>query len=136
METALGVVTVWRPDRRRAHIGRVKRHARNDGDDHPGARALRRRGGGQGGGVDIGWGNVLDAFNAIIADIDAHDDNQRTKDRSLSCAVQTATTAPADRACTQLTEESTVLVAIAPLPPTCYLQHHKRVLASFYPVPT
>jgi hypothetical protein len=42
-------------------------------------------------------------------------------------------TSPAATACTQLTEDDNIFVAIAPLQPTCYLQHDVPVVASIYP---
>jgi hypothetical protein len=83
-------------------------------------------------GVNIDWGSVPDAFNAIINNINAHGGiNGRTIVPYL-VAVNPTGTAPAATACTQLTEDDTVFVAIAPLQATCYLQHNTPVVASIY----
>ena len=47
-------------------------------------------------------------------------------------AVNPSGTAPAATACTQLTEDDTVFVAIGPLEATCYLEHDTPVVASIY----
>jgi hypothetical protein len=83
-------------------------------------------------GVDISWGNVPDAFNAIIANINAHGGINGRKIVPYIVAVNPTGTAPAATACTQLTEDDTVFAAIAPLQATCYLQHNVPVVASIY----
>jgi Periplasmic binding protein len=84
-------------------------------------------------GIDINWGSVPDAFNAVIKDINAHGGINGRKIVPYIVAVNPTGTAPAQTACTQLTEDDTVFVAIAPLSPTCYLQHNTLVVASVYP---
>ena len=84
-------------------------------------------------GVNIDWGSVPDAFNAIIKDINAHGGINGRKIVPYLVAVNPTGTAPAATACTQLTEDDTVFVAISPLMATCYLQHNTPVVASIYP---
>ncbi len=84
-------------------------------------------------GVNIDWGSVPDAFNAIIKDINAHGGINGRKIVPYLVAVNPTGTAPAATACTQLTEDDTVFVAISPLMATCYLEHNTPVVASIYP---
>ncbi len=83
-------------------------------------------------GVDISWGSVPDAFNAVIANINAHGGINGRKIVPYIVAVDPTGTAPAATACTQLTEDDNIFVAIAPLQATCYLQHNVPVVASIY----
>jgi hypothetical protein len=83
-------------------------------------------------GVNISWGSVPDAFNAIIDNINAHGGINGRKIVPYLVAVNPTGTAPAATACTQLTEDDTVFAAIAPLQATCYLQHNVPVVASIY----
>lgn len=83
-------------------------------------------------GVNIDWGSVPDAFNAIIDNINAHGGINGRKIVPYIVAVNPTGTAPAATACTQLTEDDSVFVAIAPLQATCYLQHGTSVVASIY----
>jgi hypothetical protein len=83
-------------------------------------------------GVDINWGSVPDAFNAVIANINAHGGINGRKIVPYIVAVDPTGTAPAATACTQLTEDDNVFAAIAPLQATCYLQHNVPVVASIY----
>ena len=83
-------------------------------------------------GVNISWGSVPDAFNAVIADINAHGGINGRKVVPYLVAVNPTGTAPAATACTQLTQDDTVFVAVAPLSATCYLQHNTPVVASVY----
>jgi hypothetical protein len=90
-------------------------------------------------GVNISWGSVPDAFNAVIADINKHGGINGRKIVPYLVAVNPTGTAPAATACTQLTEDDTVFAAVAPLDATCYLQHNTPVVASVYasgPSPT
>ncbi len=84
-------------------------------------------------GVDISWGSVPDAFNAVIDDINAHGGINGRKIVPYIVAVNPTGTAPAATACTQLTEDDTVFVAISPLMATCYLEHDTPVVGSVYP---
>ncbi|MGO8860631.1 MAG: hypothetical protein ACLQRH_07670 [Acidimicrobiales bacterium] len=82
--------------------------------------------------MDIDWGSVPDAFDAIIANINAHGGINGRHIVPYLVAVNPTGTAAAATACTQLTEDDTVFVAIAPLQATCYLQHGTPVIASLY----
>jgi len=133
MGSALAVVTVW------ALLGVAPVSAASNGT--PGVTSTTIRVGVpyvdvaavKAVGVDIDWGSVPDAFNAIIANINAHGGINGRKIVPYIVAVNPTGTAPAATACTQLTEDDTVFVAIAPLQPTCYLQHNTPVVASIYP---
>ena len=83
-------------------------------------------------GVNISWGSVPDAFNAVINDINAQGGINGRKIVPYLVAVNPTGTAPAATACTQLTEDDKIFVAIAPLEATCYLQHDVPVVASIY----
>src|SRR3974390_1349710 len=65
-------------------------------------------------GVDISWGSVPDAFNAVIATINAHGGINGRKIVPYIVAVNPTGTAPGATACTQLTEDDTVFAAVAP----------------------
>ena len=73
-------------------------------------------------GVNINWGNVTDAFNAIIANVNAHGGINGRKIVPYIIAVDPTGAAPAATVCTQLTQDDKVFAVIAPLEPTCYLQ--------------
>ncbi|HLN16768.1 MAG TPA: ABC transporter substrate-binding protein [Acidimicrobiales bacterium] len=81
-------------------------------------------------GVNLNWGSIPDAFNAIIANMNAHGGINGRKIVPYIVAVNPTGTAPAATACTQLTQDDHVFVAIAPLMPTCYLQNGVPVIAS------
>jgi hypothetical protein len=83
-------------------------------------------------GVDIDWGSVPDAFNAVIDNLNAHGGINGRHIVPYIVAVDPTGTAPAATACTQLTEDDNVFVAVAPLQATCYLQHGIPVIASLY----
>src|SRR6516225_5665413 len=83
-------------------------------------------------GVDIDWGSVPDAFNAVIDHINAQGGINGRKIVPYLVAVNPTGTAPAATACTQLTEDDNIFVAVAPLDATCYLQHDTPVVASVY----
>ncbi|GEM_PF-883713 len=86
-------------------------------------------------GVDINWGSLPDAYMAIIANINAHGGiNGRKIVPDIIGVAPSA--APAATTCTQLTEDDPVFVAIAPLQPTCYLQHGVSVINSLEPATT
>lgn len=73
-------------------------------------------------GVDLNWGNVTDAYKAVFANINAHGGINGRKIVPFIVAVDPTGSAPAATACTQLTQDDKVFVALAPLAPTCYLQ--------------
>ena len=81
-------------------------------------------------GVDIDWGNVPDAFNAIIADMNAHGGINGRRVVPYILAVNPTGPAAAATACTKLTQDDQVFVAIAPLEPTCYLQNGVPVVGA------
>ena len=83
-------------------------------------------------GVNLNFGNVPDAFEAIIDDINAHGGINGRKIVPYLVAVNPVGTAPAATACTRLTEDDAVFVAIGPLEATCYLEHDTPVVASIY----
>jgi hypothetical protein len=84
-------------------------------------------------GVNMDWGSVPDAFNALIHNINAHGGINGRKIVPYIVAVNPVGTAPAATACTQLTEDDSVFAVLAPLDATCYLQHNVPVVASIYP---
>jgi hypothetical protein len=75
-------------------------------------------------GVSLDFGNFPDAYNALIADMNAHGGINGRRIVPYVIPVSPIGTAPAATACTQLTEDDTVLVAISPNQPDCYLQAH------------
>jgi Periplasmic binding protein len=84
-------------------------------------------------GVDIDWGSVPDAFNAVIRNINAQGGINGRKIVPYLVAVNPTGTAAAATACTQLTEDDDIFVAIAPLMPTCYVQHNVPVVGAVLP---
>ncbi len=84
-------------------------------------------------GLNMNWGSVPNAFNAVIDHINAHGGINGRKIVPYIVAVNPVGTAPAATACTQLTEDDTVFAVITPLEATCYLQHNTPVVASIYP---
>jgi hypothetical protein len=84
-------------------------------------------------GVDINYGSFPDAFNALIDNLNAHGGIDGRKIVPYIVAVAPVGTAPAATACTQLTEDDAVFAVIAPLQPTCYLEHNVAVVGSIYP---
>jgi Periplasmic binding protein len=84
-------------------------------------------------GVEIDWGSVPDAFNSVIKDINAHGGINGRKIVPYIVAVNPTGTAPAATACTQLTQDDGVFVAIAPLMATCYLQDNVPVVGAVLP---
>jgi hypothetical protein len=75
-------------------------------------------------GVTLDYGNVPDAYNALIADMNAHGGIDGRRIVPYLVPVSVLGTAPAASACTQLTEDDKVLVAIFPDQPDCYRQEH------------
>lgn len=84
-------------------------------------------------GVNIDFGNVPDAVNALIDNVNAHGGIDGRKLVPYIVPVNPVGTAPAATACTQLTEDDSVFVVIAPLEAACYLQHDIPVVGSIYP---
>ncbi len=82
-------------------------------------------------GVKLNQGSFPDAYNALIAYVNAHGGIDGRKIVPYLVAVNPTGTAPAATACTQLTEDEKVFVALAPLSPDCYLeQHHTPTINS------
>jgi branched-chain amino acid transport system substrate-binding protein len=82
-------------------------------------------------GVKLTQGSFPDAYNALIANVNAHGGINGRKIVPYLVAVNPTGTAPAATACTQLTEDDKVFVALSPLSPDCYLeQHHTPTIAS------
>ena len=84
-------------------------------------------------GVDINYGSFPDAFNALVDNVNAHGGINGRKIVPYIVAVTPVGTAPAATACTQLTEDDSVFVVLAPLEATCYLEHNMAVVGSIYP---
>ncbi len=87
-------------------------------------------------GVNINWGNVPDAYMAIIANMNAHGGINGRRIVPYILGVDPTGTAAGSTACTQMTEDDQVFVAIAPLQPACYLQHGVSVINSLEPATT
>ncbi len=83
-------------------------------------------------GVNMSWGSIPNAFDAIIHNINAHGGINGRKIVPYLVPVNPSGTAAAATSCTQLTEDDTVFVAIGPLEATCYLEHNTPVVASIY----
>ena len=83
-------------------------------------------------GVDIDWGSVPDAFNAIINNMNAHGGINGRRIVPYIVPVNPTGSTAATTVCTQLTEDDTVFAAIGPLQATCYLEHGTPVIASIY----
>jgi Periplasmic binding protein len=74
-------------------------------------------------GLNINQGSYPDAYSALIANVNAHGGINGRKIIPAFVPVNPAGTAAAATACTQLTEDTPVFVAISPLSPECYLEH-------------
>ena len=83
-------------------------------------------------GVNMSWGSVPKAFDALIDNINAHGGINGRKIVPYLVAVNPSGTTAEATSCTQLTEDDTVFVAIGPLEATCYLEHDTPVVASIY----
>jgi hypothetical protein len=75
-------------------------------------------------GVTLDEGNFPDAYSALIADMNAHGGINGRRIVPYLVPVSQLGTAPAATACTQLTEDDKVLVALFPDQPDCYRQEH------------
>ncbi|MGH8996261.1 MAG: hypothetical protein ACRDYB_09585, partial [Acidimicrobiales bacterium] len=73
-------------------------------------------------GVSLDWGNVTDAYKAVIANVNSHGGINGRKIVPFIIAVDPTGSAPAATTCTQLTQDDKIFVALAPLMPACYLQ--------------
>jgi len=83
-------------------------------------------------GITLDQGNYPDAYNAIIADLNAHGGVDGRKLVPYLLAVSPVGTAPAATACTQLAADSKVFVAIGPFEPSCFLQQGVPTIAGSY----
>ncbi len=83
-------------------------------------------------GITLDQGNYPDAYNAIIADLNAHGGVDGRKLVPYLLAVSPVGTAPAATACTQLDEDDKVFVTIAPFEPSCFLQQGVPTIAGSY----
>lgn len=72
-------------------------------------------------GVNLNPGNYPDAYQALIANMNAHGGILGRRIVPYLVAVNPFSPAPAATACTQLTQDDKIFIAIAPLMPDCYL---------------
>lgn len=72
-------------------------------------------------GVNLNPGNASDAYQALIANMNAHGGILGRRIVAYLQAVNPVGFAPAATSCTQLTQDDKIFVAIAPLMPDCYL---------------
>ena len=75
-------------------------------------------------GVTLDHGNYPDAYNALIAHMNAHGGVDGRKLVPYLVAVNPVGTAAAATACTQLAQDDNVFVAFAPQQPDCYLSQY------------
>lgn len=83
-------------------------------------------------GITLNQGSFPDAYNAIIANINAHGGVDGRKLAPYLLAVSPVGTAPAATACTQLDRDDGIFVAIAPFEPSCFLQQGVPTIAGSY----
>jgi ABC-type branched-subunit amino acid transport system substrate-binding protein len=76
-------------------------------------------------GVKLDHGNYPDAYNALIAHINAQGGINGRKLVPFLVAVNPVGTAAAATACTQLAQDDKVFVAFSPQQPDCYLSQYK-----------
>jgi hypothetical protein len=81
-------------------------------------------------GVHLDPGSFPDAYNALIANINAHGGILGRKIVPYLLAVDPTSLAPGLTACTQMTEDDKVFVVIDALMPDCYLTHHTPSVAA------
>ena len=74
-------------------------------------------------GLHINQGSYPDAYKALLAYVNAHGGINGRKVVPVFVAVNPTGTAAAATACTTLTEDTPVFVALSPLSPECYLEH-------------
>ncbi len=84
-------------------------------------------------GVNLNDGNTPDAFNALIANMNAHGGIDGRRIIAYLIAVDPTSPAPAATACTQLTEDDKIFLAIGPLMPDCYLTHDVPTIGAILP---
>jgi hypothetical protein len=83
-------------------------------------------------GITLDQGDYQDAYNAVIADLNAHGGVDGRKLVPYLLAVSPVGTAPAATACTQLGRDDKVFVAIAPFEPSCFLQQGVPTISGSY----
>jgi hypothetical protein len=83
-------------------------------------------------GITLDQGNYPDAYNAIIADLNAHGGVDGRKLVPYLLAVSPVGTAPAATACTQLDADDKIFAAIAPFEPSCFLQQGVPTISGSY----
>jgi hypothetical protein len=83
-------------------------------------------------GITLDQGDYTDAYNAVIADLNAHGGVDGRKLVPYLLAVSPVGTAPAATACTQLGGDDKVFVAIAPFEPSCFLQQGVPTISGSY----
>jgi hypothetical protein len=83
-------------------------------------------------GITLDQGDYPDAYNAVIADVNAHGGVDGRKLVPYIVPVSPVGTAPAATACTQLAGDDKVFVAIAPFEPSCFLQDGVPTIAGSY----
>ncbi len=75
-------------------------------------------------GITLDQGSFPDAYNALIANLNAHGGIDGRQLVPYLVAVNPVGSGPAITACTQLSEDDTVFVAINPQQTDCFLQQH------------
>jgi hypothetical protein len=76
-------------------------------------------------GVKLNHGNVPDAFNALIANVNAHGGINGRKIVPYYAPVNLANgSVGVDAVCSSLTEDHTIFLAMQPYQPNCYLVNH------------
>jgi hypothetical protein len=75
-------------------------------------------------GVSLDQGSVPDAYNALVANLNAHGGIDGRKVVLTMAGVNPSSPAQAQSVCTQLTEDQQIFVAMGPYEPNCYLQQH------------
>ncbi len=84
-------------------------------------------------GVDLNQGNWADAYNALVANMNAHGGIDGRKILPYIVGVDPIGTAPSETACTQLTQDDKVFAALAPVEPDCYLLAHVATINGTFP---
>jgi Periplasmic binding protein len=79
-------------------------------------------------GINLNQGNWDDAYQALVANINANGGINGRKIVPYIVGVNPIGTAPTQTACTQLTQGDHVFVALAPVEPSCYLLAHVPTL--------
>lgn len=75
-------------------------------------------------GIKLNQGSYPDAYNALVANINAHGGINGRKLSVLFGSVNPTNTTSSLAVCTQLTEDTPVFLAMSPYMPSCYLVDH------------